>query len=430
MLDVIIRGGTVVDGTGAPGAARRCRHPRRAHRGDRRRSTSRRPATIDADGKVVAPGFVDIHTHYDAQVFWDTTLSPVAAARRHDRDRRQLRLHDRAARSGARRLPDAHARAGRGHAGRPRSRKACRGTGRSFGEYLDKIDGTLAPNAGFLVGHSTIRRVVMGERATQGRGDRRRPRGDASAARREPGRGRPRLLVVVGAHAQRRRGRHGAVALRDRGRDSLALCSVVSRAPGHDARVHPVRRPVRGLRRRPDDADVARGEPAAQLERAVRRQGQRGDGRAQPRRRPTTRAERGAHGARADDARSRRRRASASTAASCSTRSRAGRSRWRSPTTRRRRCSRAPDGRAVLREAARAAGDRVRASRTGASTSSTRRSRRRTSSAEGSSVADIAKERGVDDVRRAVRHRRGRRPDDRLRVPDRGPTTTRLGGAR
>ena len=38
---------------------------------------------------------------------------------------------------------------------------------KSFGEYLDKIDGTLAPNAGFLVGHSTIRRVVMGERATQ-----------------------------------------------------------------------------------------------------------------------------------------------------------------------------------------------------------------------------------------------------------------------
>jgi len=39
---------------------------------------------------------------------------------------------------------------------------------RTFAEYLDRIDGTLAPNAGFLAGHSTIRRLVMADRATDG----------------------------------------------------------------------------------------------------------------------------------------------------------------------------------------------------------------------------------------------------------------------
>ncbi|MGE0726937.1 MAG: amidohydrolase family protein [Acidimicrobiia bacterium] len=71
---LVIKGGTVVDGSGEA--------PRRADvaiaggriteigenlRGDR---------TLDADGCIVAPGFIDIHTHYDAQVFWDPALTP------------------------------------------------------------------------------------------------------------------------------------------------------------------------------------------------------------------------------------------------------------------------------------------------------------------------------------------------------------------
>lgn len=70
----VIRGGTVIDGTGSPGLP-----------ADVRVVDGRIDAVgpglsdgdvIDADGLVVAPGFIDIHTHYDAQVFWDPALTP------------------------------------------------------------------------------------------------------------------------------------------------------------------------------------------------------------------------------------------------------------------------------------------------------------------------------------------------------------------
>src|SRR5262245_43289932 len=73
--DLVIRGGVIVDGGGAP-----------RFKGDVAVKNGRIAAIgevagsgateIDAAGKVVAPGFVDIHTHYDAQVLWDPTLSP------------------------------------------------------------------------------------------------------------------------------------------------------------------------------------------------------------------------------------------------------------------------------------------------------------------------------------------------------------------
>ena len=74
MADLVLRGGTVVDGTGAPGrvadvaiVAGVIREIGTGLRGD---------TELDASGCVVAPGFIDIHTHYDAQVFWDPGLRP------------------------------------------------------------------------------------------------------------------------------------------------------------------------------------------------------------------------------------------------------------------------------------------------------------------------------------------------------------------
>lgn len=74
-VDLVVKGGLVIDGTGAP--ARRAdvaiQDGRIAQIGTLRDGARR---TIDADGLVVAPGFIDPHTHYDAQICWDGALTP------------------------------------------------------------------------------------------------------------------------------------------------------------------------------------------------------------------------------------------------------------------------------------------------------------------------------------------------------------------
>jgi N-acyl-D-aspartate/D-glutamate deacylase len=75
MHDLVIRNGHVVDGSGAPG-----RRADVAIDGDRIVSVGsvdgRGRREVDADGLVVTPGFVDIHTHYDGQATWDPEVSP------------------------------------------------------------------------------------------------------------------------------------------------------------------------------------------------------------------------------------------------------------------------------------------------------------------------------------------------------------------
>jgi N-acyl-D-aspartate/D-glutamate deacylase len=76
--DLVIRNGTVVDGSGgpalAPGAADVAVDGERITAVGRVDGRGRRE--IDADGKLVTPGFVDIHTHYDGQATWDPDMTP------------------------------------------------------------------------------------------------------------------------------------------------------------------------------------------------------------------------------------------------------------------------------------------------------------------------------------------------------------------
>jgi len=160
MLDRIIRGGIVFDGTGAPGrrADVGVRAGRIAEIGDVREDSRE---IVDATGRAVAPGFVDVHTHYDAQVFWDPMLTPsplhgvttvfggncgfsIAPL---DADAGEY-LKAMLARVEGMPLESLDA-------GVPWDWT-------SFDEYLGKIEGRIAINAGFLVGHSALRRVVMG----------------------------------------------------------------------------------------------------------------------------------------------------------------------------------------------------------------------------------------------------------------------------
>ena len=166
--DLKITGGTIVDGTGAPGRAGdvAIRRGRVVALGE---APGRAAETIEAKDRIVAPGFVDIHTHYDAQILWDRTLSispwhgvtsvvmgncgfGLAPTRAEHRELIMLTLEK------VEGMSIAALRAGLG-ADWPFE---------TFPEYLDAIERVgFAINVGVLFGHTPLRMWVMGEEAVE-----------------------------------------------------------------------------------------------------------------------------------------------------------------------------------------------------------------------------------------------------------------------
>jgi N-acyl-D-amino-acid deacylase len=163
--DVVVKNGLIVDGTGAP-----------AFRGDVAIEDGRIAAigevdgtatrTIDVDGMVVAPGFIDAHTHYDAQLLWDPTANPatvhgvttiltgncgytLAPVRAADEDYLMGLF------AAAEEIPK-------------KALKQFSPLGwETFAEYLEWMQGRLGINVVTQIGHSALRRYVMGEAAIE-----------------------------------------------------------------------------------------------------------------------------------------------------------------------------------------------------------------------------------------------------------------------
>ncbi len=165
MYDILIKGGLIADGSGMP-----------AYYGDVAikdgkiaevgRLDGPAERVINAEGRVVSPGFIDNHCHFDAQVTWDPlcTFSPnhgvttvifgncslgLAPVRPDGHEALAMML------SRVEAIPMESLAAG------------VKWDWETFPQYLDKIDERLGVNVGVMMGHSAIRQYVMGDDARE-----------------------------------------------------------------------------------------------------------------------------------------------------------------------------------------------------------------------------------------------------------------------
>ncbi len=163
MLDTIITGATVVDGTGGPAriADIAIRDGRIVAVGAVDEAAA---DTIAADGLVACPGFVDPHTHYDAQLMWDGAASPSGA-------HGVTTVIGGNCSFGLAPIEAEHAPYLRELLAKVEGmpvdalEQGADWGWRDFDSYLARFEGRLAVNAGFMVGHSTLRRLVLGDEA-------------------------------------------------------------------------------------------------------------------------------------------------------------------------------------------------------------------------------------------------------------------------
>jgi N-acyl-D-aspartate/D-glutamate deacylase len=163
--DLVIKNGRIVDGSGMPGYAGDV-----GIAGDRivavGKVDGRARRTLNADGLIVAPGFIDHHTHMDAQICWDPLATSLcfhgvtsiimgncgltlAPCRPEDRDaaiQNFIRVEG---------MP------------RPVLEAGIPWGWETFGEYLGYLEGRIGVNVGCLVGQNAVRQYAMGEAATE-----------------------------------------------------------------------------------------------------------------------------------------------------------------------------------------------------------------------------------------------------------------------